>query len=191
MGVAIIAVPLHLFHRSMRSKTAESHGFTLVELMVVIALLSLVVTITVPRLRSSLFSDQLKSATRSIIGLVIESGQDAFRNQKSYIMTFDMSNNQISSEFDEGKLVFQDQAEKTKKTYTLPDSVSLVGVSSFYGGNKSMGQAVLTFSRKGYVDKTFVYLRSDDGRDMTIKISPFLGTIQAVDSYVELIRSDT
>jgi general secretion pathway protein H len=45
---------------------------------------------------------------------------------------------------------------------------------------------MLYFSKKGYIDKTAIHLRDDDGRDMTIILSPFMGAARIFDSYVDL-----
>ena len=49
-----------------------------------------------------------------------------------------------------------------------------------------MGTSTLFFSKKGYVDKTAIHLRADDGRDMTLVLSPFLGVTKVYDSYIDL-----
>ena len=48
-----------------------SRGFTLLELMVVMVLLTLVSAFAMPALRSSLFTDQLKATARKLTGLVV------------------------------------------------------------------------------------------------------------------------
>ena len=68
----------------------------------------------------------------------------------------------------------------------LPDSVAVVDITSMYGGKRSLGQTTIQFNTRGYVDKTLIHLRSDDGRDMTIMLSPFLGVTRIYDSYIDM-----
>ena len=161
-----------------------SGGFTLLELMVVMVLISLMTAFAVPALRSTLFSDQLKSSTRKILGLVSEASQEAVKQQSEYSLYFDLDQNSISS--NTGLEEETDDRLQEGKESSLPDAVSVVDVVSAHGGKQSEGEAVIRFSRKGYVDKTLIHLRDEDGRDMTIMLSPFLGVTRVFDSYVEL-----
>ncbi|MCI5223400.1 MAG: prepilin-type N-terminal cleavage/methylation domain-containing protein, partial [Candidatus Electrothrix sp. AR4] len=54
-----------------------AQGFTLMELVVVLVLVSLTVTFAIPKIRSTLYTDELKAAARRLIGLVAEVGQEA------------------------------------------------------------------------------------------------------------------
>jgi general secretion pathway protein H len=161
-----------------------SGGFTLLELMVVMVLISLMTAFAMPGLRSTLFSDQLKSATRKILGLVSEASQEAFRRQIGYSLYFDLEQNSVFS--DQGRGVDAGDTEQADRQQELPDSVRVVDVVSAHGEKQSEGKAVIRFSRRGYVDKTLIHLRDDDGRDMTIMLSPFLGVTRVFDSYINL-----
>jgi len=159
----------------------------MVELLVVMVIISLVTAFAMPALRSTLFSDQLKATARRLIGFVTEVSQDAVSKQAEYVVNFDMEQNTVSAlplalvsgENDESK-------EKKEKRLVIPESVKVVDVTSASGGKNAMGTSTLYFSKKGYVDKTAIHLRSDDGRDMTVVLSPFLGVIKVVDSYIDL-----
>ena len=72
-----------------------SRGFTLLELMVVMVLLTMITAFAMPGLRSALFSDQLKATARQLIGLVVETGQEAVRSQAEQLLHFDLERNQV------------------------------------------------------------------------------------------------
>jgi len=188
-----------------------SRGFTLLELMVVMVVLTMVTAFAMPGLRSSLFSDQLKATARKLVGLVVETGQEAVSSQAAQTLHFDLENNQVwvSSEkkavkgknpdsiWDETpvwdqKPVWDSDAtgppEDTEKRriLTIPDSVKVVDITSVAAGKRATGATVIRFSTKGYVDKTLIHLRDDEGRDMTLILSPFLAVTKIVDSYVDI-----
>ena len=152
--------------------------------MVVMVLISLMTAFAMPGLRSTLFSDQLKSAARKILGLVSEASQEAFRRQSGYTLHFDLELNSIFP--DQGQNEETGGRQQMGKETALPGSVRVVDVVSVHGGKQSEGTAVIRFSRKGYVDKTLIHLSADDGRDMTIMLSPFLGVASVFDSYIDL-----
>ena len=67
----------------------------MIELLVVIVLISVITTISIPAIRTSLFSDQLKATSRRLIGLINEVSSDAVRNQTEYQLNFDLGENRI------------------------------------------------------------------------------------------------
>ncbi|HER63645.1 MAG TPA: type II secretion system protein [Desulfobacteraceae bacterium] len=171
--------------RQLAAGTAHPpKGFTLIELLVVMLLISLVTAFTLPAMRTSLFSDQLKATARRLVGLVVEVSQDAVGKQTEYVLHFDLANNLVRAV--PGTIAETEREETGGKTLEIPESVRVVDISSAHGGKSSQGSATLFFSKKGYVDKTAIHLRSDDGRDMTIVLSPFLGVTRIFDSYIEL-----
>lgn len=150
--------------------------------MVLIALLT---SFTIPGLRTALFTDQLKTTTRKILGLVSEASQEAISRHAEYFLYFDLEQNRIST-IPEGLQESAEARSSASRELNIPDAVQLVDVASVHGGKQTRGRAVVRFSRKGYVDKTLIHLRADNGDDMTIMLSPFLGVTKIFDSYVEL-----
>lgn len=167
-----------------RSGSSGTGGFTLVELMVVMVLITIVTAFSLPAIRSSMFSDQLRGTARRLIGLVSEASQDAVGRQIPSQLNFDMEQNIVWMSD------VSDNSDSTnappRYQVVLPDSVRVVDVDTAHGGKVGQGTAKLEFSKKGYVDRTFIHLRSDDGRDMTLMLSPFIAVTRVVDSYVEL-----
>ncbi|MCL7489098.1 MAG: type II secretion system GspH family protein [Desulfobulbaceae bacterium] len=159
-------------------------GFTMIELLVVLMVISLATAFTLPSIRTSLFSDQLKGTSRRLVGFIVDVSQDAVNKQSEYVLHFDLGNNLVRAVRGTGPEPGLD--EPGARTLEIPESVRVVDISTAHGGKSGQGTATLTFSKKGYVDKTAIHLRSDDGRDMTIVLSPFLGVIRIFDSYVEL-----
>lgn len=180
----------------MCSRSISSRGFTLLELLVVIMLISLVTSFTLPAIRTSLFTDQLKETSRKLIGMVTEVSQEAVRRQSEYLLYFDLDKDLIraapaggsgsgsSSGLSSSK---SDKEEDPREIrLNIPESIRIVDIVSVHGGKNLDGTAELYFSKKGYVDKTAIHLRSDDGDEMTIILSPFMGVTRVFDSYVDL-----
>ena len=168
-------------------KLSRSKGFTLLELMVVMVLISLLTAFAIPKLRTSLFTDQLKTTTRKILGRISEARQEAVRRNTDYFLYFDLEQNSMSSIQDEKEdEKEEDEQSEAGSEYVIPDSVQVVDVMSVHGGKQTQGRAAIRFSKKGYVDKTLIHLRSDDDEDMTILLSPFLGVSKLFDAYVDL-----
>lgn len=167
----------------MCSKSVSYRGFTLLELLVVIVLISLVTSFAIPTIRTNLYSDPLRATARRLVGLMTEVSQEAVSNQSEFVIHFDLEHNQIwAVPASSGS---NDEALKEIRL-NIPESITVVDVSSFHGGKTLDDTVKLAVSKKGYVDKTAIHLRSEDGRDMTVILSPFMGVTRVFDSYIDL-----
>ncbi len=52
-------------------------------------------------------------------------------------------------------------------------------------GKKVAGEAAIRFNKKGYVQQSVIHLASEDGRQFTLVLSPFLGRVRILERYVE------
>ncbi|GAB4334379.1 MAG: hypothetical protein Kow0089_03580 [Desulfobulbaceae bacterium] len=166
---------------------SRARGFTMVELLVVMLLISLVTAFSIPRIRTGLFSDELKTASRKLVGFLTGVSQDAVRSHRAYELTFDLDKGLVTA-MPVGSVVFADDKDQKdpRRKLSLPDGVRIVDVDTAHGGKDEEGGAALYFSDKGYVDKTAIHLRAEDGREMTLVLSPFMGVVRVLDSYVAL-----
>ena len=55
-------------------------------------------------------------------------------------------------------------------------------------GKKVDGDISIRFSKKGYVEQTVIHLGAEDGREFSLVLSPFLGTIKIYDKYVDIYK---
>jgi prepilin-type N-terminal cleavage/methylation domain-containing protein len=170
----------------MRPAISQSCGFTLLELMLVMVIIVMMTAFAVPALRTTLFSDQLKSSARKLIGLIAEASQEAAASQSVYQLHVDLDGNIVRMESEAAGTGDDDMRPAETKQLTLPESIRIVDVSSSYGGKRSLGETTIRFTTRGYVDKTLIHLRADDGRDMTIMLSPFLGVTRIYDTYIDI-----
>ncbi len=162
----------------------HEHGFTLIELIVVMVLISTVTAFTLPKIRSSLFTNQLRATARQFIGLVAEAGQQSRAQRIPVDLRFDSKDHTFTTApagngQDNGKV-------SAYPFVRVPESVQVVDVSTVSGGKKNQGELVIRFSNRGYVDKTAVHLRDDDGDELTVILSPFLGVTRVLEGYVSL-----
>lgn len=158
----------------------QVNGFTLMELVVVMVLLSLLTVFAVPRIRSSLFTDQLKNTARRLIALVNETGQAARSEHQPYLLIFDSGSQVFHVRADTRK---KDNPQQTIRDVHVPAGIRIVDFVSVHGGKRDSGELTLWFSKNGYVDKTLIHFQDDAGRELTLALSPFLGVSRLYDSY--------
>jgi general secretion pathway protein H len=159
-------------------------GFTLIELIVVMVLISTVTAFAIPKLRSSLFTDQLRATARQFIGLVAETGQEARTSRSAVELRFDREQHLFTAAPAAGRIA--DAPLERYAELRLAESVQVVDITSAHGGKKTVGELVIRFSSRGYVDKTVVHLRDDSGDELSVILSPFLGVTRVLEGYVSL-----
>lgn len=152
------------------------------ELIVVMALIGLTASFAVPQIASFLYADQLKVSVRKLVGLIHRSSQLAQQQQVPYLLTYNNSERffAVGPEKVEEKV----QNEKKENRMQLADAVTVRDLWSWYGGSRSSDAFVIRFNKNGYVEPTVIHLRKDNGQEISVVLSPFLGKVRIVDGYV-------
>ncbi len=148
-------------------------GFTLLELIVVCALIGIMLTISVPSLRSTFFTDPLKSSVRQVIGITNEARQKAVRNQQAYYLHLSQLENRIWYEpvKPNGK---SDKPGKSKeRKLQLPDTIRLSKLWLNSQGVVLENKTSLWISKKGYMEQAAIQLSDTSGSTISIQFNPF------------------
>ncbi len=166
------------------SMTCKARAYTLIELTVVVFLIGLMLALTVPRIQHSLLSDDLKAATRRMVGTVRTLRDKAIRDQKDYVLYLDLESNQFWVEW--SPMTIEQKADARQNASTLPGNIRILDVSRRDSGKQDIGDTVIHFTKKGYVEQAVIHLGTKEGRAYTIVLSPFLGTAKTYDTYVDI-----
>ena len=149
----------------------------------VMALMTTMTAFAVPKIRSSLFTNQLRSTARQFIGLIAETGQQARSQRVPVVLRYDRKNHLFTTSPESS--IARDKT-KSYSSVHVGDSVQVVDVATAHAGKKDIGNLAIRFSSRGYVDKTVVHFRDDNGDEMSIILSPFLGVTRVLEGYVTL-----
>ena len=170
-------------------KTSSS-GFTLLELIVVIALIGIMLVVSVPTLQNTLIDDRLKGTCRKIIGLVSSVRELAAREQQPYFLNIDRNENRIWYEKDLEAGAEEEETEETEETegrqaLNIPDEVRISEIWTRSEGEYSDDQGRIWVSSKGYMDQTVLHVTDDDDNVISLHFSPFLDNVRLYDEYTQ------
>jgi prepilin-type N-terminal cleavage/methylation domain-containing protein len=166
--------------------SSNARGYTLIELILVLVLLGLMFGIAVPKFRQAVLSDSLDATSLRIIGLVQDLREKAVSNQVTYVLHLDLRGKKLWAFA--GTASEEEQEKARERAYQLPDDVKIEDIWSWSSG-KLYDEATIHFSKKGYIEQSMIHLQSLDGRQLSLELSPFLGSIKVHDGYVDFDRS--
>ena len=166
----------------MDRSLASPRGFTLLELIVVMVLLAVTVSLAVPRLAAFLYSDQLKTGVRRLVGLIHQCSQLAQRQQVPYLLRYIDGEHRFVVEPERRRE--EDGAVAKERGLLLSDSVRVQDLWTWYGGTRAGEDFVIRFTKGGYVEPTVIHLRETGGQEISVVLSPFLGKVEVRDHYV-------
>jgi prepilin-type N-terminal cleavage/methylation domain-containing protein len=164
----------------------SGRGFTLLELVVVLALIGIMLVVSVPTLHDALIDDQLKATSRKIIGFIRGVRELAVREQQPYFLSIDKNENRIWYEKDTDIEATEDTEDtEDREELTIPDKVRVSEIWTRSEGVYSDDQNRIWVNRKGYMDQTVLHLRDEDDNVISLHFSPFLGSVTIYDEYTE------
>lgn len=150
-------------------------GFTLIELVVVISLISLLLFFSVPRLDISLFSDDQRKLSAWLQLTVKSLKQEAVRKQTGLVLNLDMDENEMwTSTQEEVRATGENEDTPKGNVYRVPEGVHLTGVEFTDQDKITSGIARINFYPKGYSDRATILLEDDQDRRLAYHVEPFL-----------------
>ena len=159
---------------------SHRYGFTLIELIVVIALMGLMLFFSLPRLQNNPFLNDTKESSRWLISKVQSLKESAIRDQKRYTLHFDLDSGRL---WETNETMSPEDIESTMMdSYALPDDLRIIDIEYPSIGKIYSGRAEITFHKAGYTNKALVHMQDGDTY-LSFLIEPFLPDVEFFDKY--------
>lgn len=161
-------------------------GFTLLELIIVMVLISLTASFAVPKIRSSFYRDELRAAAQSFVSLVTETAQKARAENTPFILRFQPDTKTfVALPVTTIPKTREEEQDKGYLRITLDDSISFTGGEEQEDeDDQEMNE--IRFTSRGYTKKAVVYFENESGDQRSVILSPFLGVARILDDHVSL-----
>ena len=160
----------------------QNRGFTLIELIIVVFLISIMLFLYIPKFQEAVMFDSTKRVSRWIIGKVKALKEGSITNYKSYFLHVDLDNNRM---WVTNELMSEEEMQNAEQGFELPDDIHLVDVE-YPGKDKILsGRADIYFYKKGYSDKALIHIEDSGNKQLSFLIEPFLYDVELYEEYVE------
>lgn len=173
-----------IYHR-LRSTgpAAGDNGFTLLELLVVSTLIAIMLAVSVPAFRTTLFTDQLRQAARRVVGTINEARQAAIGSRNGCFINLDLNENQLSYDCPQPPAQGEPDAadeDKPDPVTTLPAPVRIASIWKGAEQSVTTGEVSLWINQNGQMDQMIMNL-TDGEKELALVSSVFVATIRLED----------
>ena len=159
-----------------------NQGFTLIELIVVITLISLMLFFAIPRFQVDVLSDNTNKVSRWIMVKVHSLKEKAVREQKLYVLHISLDSNRL---WVTSEIMSQEELQAAEANgYELSNDINLLDVEYPDEEKISVGRADIYFYKKGYSDKAIIHISNDDNERRSFLIEPFLSRVRLYNKYI-------
>lgn len=184
------------------NKIARGHsGFTLIELTVVILIITVISSITLPRIGNRLYASDLKQSVRRLRAVIAVARASAASEGVPRRIVCDIPNGRFSverevveeepldNEATDLTVEYEPDTSVLTRTLTLPSNVKIQDVVTGIGEVEKEGIAYLRIEPNGMILGNRIHLMKED-RDYTLVINALTGRIVIEDGYsIEVYRT--
>jgi prepilin-type N-terminal cleavage/methylation domain-containing protein len=152
------------------SSTGSDRGFTLLEVVIVVLVISLAIGISYPSLSRGNAIFQLRAAGRDVLNTLRYARERAITEQRRLIVVVDR---------DAQKLVLSDEFGDGGRTFTLPSHARITRMAH-NGQEIAQGPLVIHYLPNGSSDSAEILLQSDNGGTLRVVTDPIIGGARIV-----------
>jgi type II secretion system protein H len=158
-------------------------GFTLAELMIVLAIMAVLGAIATPALLSQLPDYRLKGTAREISSTLHYAKMSAASTGKEYRLQFILDTSPQRYQLQQGNLFSKsDHWTNTRIFQDIPQQVRIDHATDYKGSHQT-GIGMIAFNPTGTASSGGVYLKNSKGRHCSVKVSSATGRIRIDDKW--------
>ena len=159
------------------------HGFTLIELSIVLLIIAIVARVAIPRLRT-IAGAELTASTRRLAGMMRYLYEESALRGIVLQLELDLDRQQywVTRADDTSGLPIED-TDILARRVTLPAEVRIADVFVPGIGKVAQGIVPARFYPEGFADRAVIHLVDDAGHAYTVEVDPVRGRGVVVEGY--------
>ena len=170
--------PENANRRGERGYVLDEKAFTLIEMVVVTALISILLVVAIPRLDGGFFSDDADDTSKWIIANVRHLKEKAVNDQRIYFLNVSFDAQRLWVTHAEASETEMDTA--LEEGHAVPNDIAMDHVAHSETQRFSSGTVPIAFYPQGYSDKAVIRMKTNDGERLAFFIEPFLPAVRLV-----------
>jgi prepilin-type N-terminal cleavage/methylation domain-containing protein len=156
-------------------------GFTLLELIVVMALMGIVFFFAIPRFEGSFLFDDAKQSARWLTGTLQSLREEALRTRRQHILNVDFETKRVWQTAE--AMTVEERELALRRARPIPGGAQVVGVEFPPETRVTSGRAEIRFYGDGHSDKVIIHL-AHGGAYSSLLLEPFLTQVKIFDFMV-------
>lgn len=165
-------------------KDRRQHGFTLIEIAVVIVILAMTAMIVIPLLPAT-DAAELKDSARRLATVIRYLGERSVTTKSPYRIRLDLGESKVTIT----RIVNGEETDPGDPYFSrniLAEGVSIEDIEIPRLGKLGEGVVNLDFGYSGLGDFIVIHLKGSNGKQFTVMALPYGGRVEALDGYQEL-----
>jgi general secretion pathway protein H len=168
----------------LETRNRRNNGFTLIEIVVVVAILSLAALLVIPLLPST-DAANLRSSARRLSAVIRYLGERSVTTKIPYRMRLDLTDNTITvKKIENGEETAPDDPFFARKL--LADGVTVEDVEIPRLGKLGVGEVTVDFGGRGLEEFIVIHLKGGKENRFTVMAFPGGGKVRVLEGYQEV-----
>ena len=157
---------------------SKAKGFTLTELMIVVAVIGILGAVTTPVLLSQLPNYRLTGTARAISSTLQYAKMSAASTGKEYKVQFLLDTSPQRYQLQQGNLFNGSDAWTDVRVFQEIPAQVHIDHGTDYKGSHTVGKSTITFNPTGTASSGGIYLENSKGNRYSVKVSSSTGRIR-------------
>lgn len=169
------------FGDQIRCRYHTPDGFTLIELMVVMMVITIMFAVAIPRIETNIVQDPRKKTTRWLMNTVGALRSKAMEKQRSQLLVVDLEEKRFYVA--DAEMTEEAKSDAAKRGFALPGALHIFDVQ--YPGKDPVGTgtAEIIFYPGGFSEQAVINMENDDAERFCYKVEPLLPQIKVVEEW--------